>query len=111
MLPLLAHDGHSFDSCPIGVAVGFGPDAIPTRFSSWLPLFVLTLVTPLTPCYPNGIAAVFGPDAMPTTGIVQIIALIGVLEFTSCKALRESEKSLSVTSLLMDTLMRLGHIQ
>ena len=110
MLPLLAHDGQSFDSCPIGVAAGFGPDAIPMRFSSWLPLFVLTLVTPSTPYYPNGVAAVFGPDAIPTAGIVQIIALIGVLECASCEASRELETSSSVT-FLMDTLMRLGHIR
>ena len=89
LLHLGAHDGHSFNFCPIGVAVGFGPDAIPTCFSSWLPLFVLTLVTPSTPHYPNVVATVFGLDAIPTTGIMQIIALIGVLECASWEASRE----------------------
>merc|ERR1719266_1179420 len=30
--------------------------------------------------YPNGIAAVLGPDAIPTAGLVQMIALVGLLE-------------------------------
>mmetsp|Transcript_12401 Transcript_12401/g.26974 ORF Transcript_12401/g.26974 Transcript_12401/m.26974 type:complete len:211 (+) Transcript_12401:71-703(+) len=30
--------------------------------------------------FPNGIAALIGPDSIPTAGLVQIIALIGLLE-------------------------------
>jgi hypothetical protein len=30
--------------------------------------------------YPNGVAALFGPDAIPTSGLVQMIAFIGILE-------------------------------
>merc|ERR1712038_1831682 len=29
--------------------------------------------------YPNGIAALVGPDSIPTAGLVQIIALVGLL--------------------------------
>merc|ERR1712176_254006 len=32
--------------------------------------------------FPNGVAALIGPDSIPTAGLVQIIALIGVLECT-----------------------------
>jgi hypothetical protein len=115
LLPLLAHDGHSFDSYPNGVAKGFGLDAIPIHSSSWwLLLFVFALhqVTPCTPYYPNkqcGIAAVFGLDAIHTAGIMQIIALIGVLECASCKTSREPEMSSLVNS-LMGTSIHLGHI-
>jgi hypothetical protein len=30
--------------------------------------------------YPNGIAAIFGPNHIPTTGIVQMVAFVGLLE-------------------------------
>merc|ERR1719337_437448 len=30
--------------------------------------------------FPNGIAALIGPDSIPTAGLVQIIALVGLLE-------------------------------
>merc|ERR1719437_202536 len=30
--------------------------------------------------FPNGVAALIGPDSIPTAGLVQIIALIGLLE-------------------------------
>jgi hypothetical protein len=30
--------------------------------------------------YPNGVAALFGPNSIPTSGLVQMVAAIGVLE-------------------------------
>merc|ERR1712032_760193 len=35
--------------------------------------------------FPNGIAALVGPDSIPTAGLVQLIALVGVLECTFMK--------------------------
>merc|ERR1712003_273018 len=32
--------------------------------------------------FPNGVAALIGPDSIPTAGLVQIIALCGLLECT-----------------------------
>ena len=38
--------------------------------------------------FPNGVAALIGPDSIPTAGLVQLVALIGVLE---CAVMRDIE--------------------
>ena len=38
--------------------------------------------------FPNGIAALVGPNSIPTAGLVQIIALVGLLE---CSVMRDIE--------------------